>query len=61
MLYELDEVERPTDAKMADDDALDTWYKGFRSVNRQKLVEYHKKDSHVDKGVPNSKWSRGKK
>jgi hypothetical protein len=54
MIYGLDEVERPDDKIMEDDERLDMWWSGYREDMRKRLLEHHKtmKTKHVDRGVP---------
>lgn len=55
MIYSLDEVERPRDKIINDDEKIDEWYEAYREDNRRQLEESHKNDKgrHIDKGVPN--------
>ncbi len=54
MLYTLDEVERPPDKIMADDEKLDEWYEHYRRGVVQRLKKHHKdmKTGHVDHDPP---------
>lgn len=51
-VYELDEVERPAQLVIDNDERLDMWYDSYRSQVKKRLLEYHKNDTHVDRGVP---------
>ena len=53
MIYDLDEVERPDDRIIEDDDKCDEWYRFYKGEMLKKLKDYHKsmKTSHVDRGV----------
>lgn len=42
MIYGLDEVERPDDRIMEDDERLDSWWKKYRSDLKKRLVQHHK-------------------
>jgi hypothetical protein len=42
MIYGLDEVERPDDRVMEDDERLDSWWKKYREDLKKRLVEHHK-------------------
>jgi hypothetical protein len=59
MIYELDEIERPTDKIIDDDKRLDMWYKNWRANIRKKLLKYHKDNNTVEKDIPKARWSMG--
>jgi hypothetical protein len=59
MIYDLDEVERPTDKVIDDDKRLDVWYKNWRERVRKKLLKYHKNDEGIEKDIPKARWSMG--
>lgn len=42
MINNLDEVERPDDRVMEDDEKLDKWYKKYRADVKKRLIKYHK-------------------
>lgn len=54
MLYELDEVERPDDRVMEDDERLDKWYNKYREDMKKRLIKHHKDlgTKNIDYGVP---------
>lgn len=60
-IYELDEVERPSEKIINDDEKLDLWYENYRSYVRKELIEYHKrrKTPNVDTGIPKPTYSFG--
>jgi len=60
-IYELDEIERPTEKIIEDDDRLDDWFDGYRADLRKRLAQYHKSKGtrHADRGVPKAKISYG--
>lgn len=52
-IYELDEVRRPPEDIIADDEAMDAWYERFTDKQRKKLQKYYKsvdKDEQVGGG-----------
>jgi len=53
-IYELDDVERPSEKIINDDDRLDMWFDNYKTYQRQKLIEYHKsqKTRGVNTGEP---------
>jgi len=57
-IYELDEVERPSEEIIADDAELDKWMKKRQKEIRRKLKEYHKNmktpDAEVDDYRPSN-------
>lgn len=42
MIYGMDEVERPDDRVMEDDEKLDSWWDQYRSDLKKRLVKHHK-------------------
>ncbi|MHA1952328.1 MAG: hypothetical protein ACW96U_00060 [Candidatus Heimdallarchaeaceae archaeon] len=54
MIYEMDEVERPSDKIINDDEKFDAWHRSWRDGVRKKLMKYHKdmKTPGVDHGIP---------
>ena len=54
MLYSLDEVERPDDRVMVDDDKLDKWYESYRSSILKRLKKHHKDmdTPNIDYDIP---------
>lgn len=53
-LYELDDVERPTEEVINDDEALDKFIDDYKTYQKRELIKYHKSRNtpHVDRGVP---------
>ena len=41
-VYQLDDVERPIDQIISDDERFDAWYKSFADERRRSLEEYHR-------------------
>lgn len=54
MIYGMDEVEKPDDRIMEDDEKLDKWWKYYRENMHKKLLEHHKSmgTKNIDYGVP---------
>lgn len=54
MVFELDEVERPDDRVIEDDEALDRWYALYKEDIKKKLLKHHKDTGtkNIDYGVP---------
>jgi len=53
-IYELDDVERPSEKIIADDKKLDLWFENYRTYQRNELIKYHKsrKTPGVNTGEP---------
>lgn len=54
MLYSLDEVERPRDKIIVNDEKLDKWYDDYRAKILKRLKKYHKdmKTDSVEHDIP---------
>jgi hypothetical protein len=54
MIYGLDEIERPDDKIMEDDERLDVWWKHYREDMKKRLIKHHKDigTKNIDHGVP---------
>jgi len=62
-IYKLDDIERPSEKIISDDDALDRWHINYNNYVHKELVKYHKgrKTPGVDMGVPDARISMGKR
>lgn len=60
-LYELDDVERPNEDVINDDDKCDAWFDNYKTYMNQQLREYHKnrKTPTADRGIPRPLISMG--
>ncbi len=41
-IFELDDVERPSDKVVEDDSALDGWYDSYTAKIKSKIIDYHR-------------------
>lgn len=48
----MDDVERPCERDIEDDDKLDRWYENYKDYIIKKLRKYHKDNPLVDRGIP---------
>jgi len=54
MIYSLDEVERPAEKIINNDDKMDEWYDWYRNGIVKRLKKYHKDldSQHVEHDIP---------
>ena len=54
MINELDEIEKPDNRIIEDDDALDKWYKSYRASILKRLKKHHKNmdTPNIDYDIP---------
>ena len=54
MIYGMDEIERPDDRVMEDDERLDLWWEKYRENLKKRLIEHHKSTGtkNIDYGMP---------
>lgn len=60
-IYELDDVERPSEDIINDDQKLDLWYDNYKHYIIRELRQYHKnrKTPYANTGVPRPSISIG--
>ena len=54
MIYGLDEIERPDDRILEDDEKCDAWWSRYREDMKKRLIKHHKDmgTKNIDQGVP---------